>query len=160
MKEFIRLFAMMAVAISATAVHAAIITVNTTNNAVVAGQTNLTQAIQMLQDGDTIRFNIFGAGPHYLVTPDAVLGPGGGGGYPEITNNNVTIDGFSQPGSSPNSNTILASNNAVYRVVLDSRAGGRHVWDIDGYGTSESGILVVSGNNFHLQGVCLIGVYG
>jgi hypothetical protein len=161
MNKHCRLFAVTLIVAGLTTVHAAIITVNTEDNDdFSAGKTNLVTAINSLQDGDTIQFEIPGPGPHYLVTPGSVLGAGGGGGYPEITANNITIDGFSQAGSSPNSNSILAANNASYKIVLDSRAGGSHVWDIDGYGTSESGILVVSGNSFHLQGVCLIGVYG
>src|SRR5262249_39136643 len=121
MKMFIRLCVLIAVAAFTTTIHAAIITVNSTNNAVVAGQTNLTQAIQLLQDGDTINFNMPGTSGqvHYLATPN--------GGYPIITNNNVTIDGYSQPGASPNTNSIHAPNNARLRVCLDSR---------NGYGTS------------------------
>src|SRR5262249_36042618 len=100
MKRLVQCYALTALATCATTLHAAIITVNSNNNTdFSAGVTNLVQAINLLQDGDTIRFNIPGPGPHYLITPDPVLGAGGGGGYPEITNNNVTIDGFSQPGS-------------------------------------------------------------
>src|SRR5882724_10094326 len=139
----------------------AIITVNTTDNTdFTAGKTNLVTAINSLHDGDTIQFAISGAGVHRLVTPAPVLGAGGGGGYPEITNNDVTIDGFSQAGSSANSNTILATNNAVYKIVLDSTGGGTHVWDIGGFGTSESGIFVVSGHRFHLQGVSMVSAFG
>src|SRR5438270_5227089 len=83
--------------------HAAIITVTTTNNvSPLPGETSLKQAIAGLHDGDTIRFNIPGAGPYYIQTPTD--------GYALITNNNVTIDGYSQPGASPNTNTILAPN--------------------------------------------------
>jgi hypothetical protein len=113
------LIAMMGVARAAT------ITVNTADNTdFSAGKTNLVRAIQALQDGDTIQFNIPGAGPHFLITPALVLGAGGGGGYPEITKNNVTIDGYSQPGAVPNTNPIKAANNAQIKIVIDSRAGG------------------------------------
>lgn len=140
---------------------AKMITVNTVNNASPpAGQTNLAMAIQLLEDGDTIRFDIAGPGPHFLVTPAMVLAPGGGGGYPEITKNNVTIDGYSQPGAAPNTNPILSSNNAQIKIVLDSRTGGGHVWDISGYGTSEAGMLVVSGNNVTIKGLSFIGAPG
>src|SRR5437879_303995 len=89
----------------AAQMQAKIITVNTQDNTdFSAGKTNLVTAINLLADGDTIRFNIPGAGAHYLVTPV--------GGYAVISNNNITIDGYSQSGSSPNSNTILAANNA------------------------------------------------
>lgn len=161
MNNFIRLLALSAVVACVTTARAAIITVNTEDNAdFSAGKTNLVTAINSLQDGDTIAFNISGAGPHFLITPPMVTGPGGGGGYPEITKNNVTIDGYTQPGASPNTNPILATNNAQLKIVLDSRGGGAHVWDISGYGTSESGILVVSGNNAIIKGLCFLGVYG
>src|ERR1043166_2369104 len=68
------------------------------------GRTNLVRAINLLQDGDTIQFNLPGPGVHYIDTP--------ADGYPLITNNNITIDGYSQPGASPNSNPIHAANNA------------------------------------------------
>jgi len=44
---------------------------------------------------------------HRLITAGASPRAGGGGGYPEITNSDVTINGFSQAGSSANSNTML-----------------------------------------------------
>src|ERR1700746_3280784 len=95
-----------------------IIVVNTINNVSPApGETNLVKAISLLQDGDTIQFNIPG-GPgqvFYLQTPP--------GGYPIITNNNITIDGYSQPGATPNSNPIHAPNNAKIKICLDSRNG-------------------------------------
>ena len=141
----------------AFSVSAKTIVVTTTNNvSPPVGETNLIQAIQLLADGDTIAFNIPGPGPHYLVTPPQI--PGDGGGYPEITHNNVTIDGYTQPGAAPNSNTILATNNAEIQIVLDSREGGSHVWNIPGYGDTESGILVVSGNNVTIRGLSFLGV--
>ncbi len=142
-------------------VQAATITVNTADNSdFSAGKTNLVTAINALHDGDTIQFNIPGAGPHFLITPAMVTGPGGGGGYPEITNNNVTIDGYSQPGAVPNSNPILAPNNAQIKIVIDSRAGGAHVWDISGFSTGESGMLAVSGNNVTIKGLSFLGKRG
>lgn len=142
-------------------VQAATITVNTADNTdFSAGMTNLVTAINLLNDGDTINFGIPGSGVHRLITPPPVLGVGGGGGYPEITKNDVTIDGFSQSGSSANTATILATNNAVYTIVLDSTADGTHVWDITGFGTSESGVFVVSGHRFHLQGVSMVSAFG
>ncbi|MBI4662431.1 MAG: hypothetical protein HY735_26740 [Verrucomicrobia bacterium] len=126
---------------------AAIITVTTTNNvSPAAGQTSLAQALATLSDGDEIRFNIPGPGPHYIATPK--------GGYPQIAKHNITIDGYTQPGAAPNSNPILSPNNAKLAVVLDSRDGGRTVLDYDGYSTSESAILgVVGGTNFVVRGL-------
>ncbi|MBI3417304.1 MAG: hypothetical protein HY043_18590, partial [Verrucomicrobia bacterium] len=93
-----------------------IITVTTTNNVSPATQeTSLLQALSKLADGDTIQFAIPGTGPYFIPTPT--------NGYPLITNNNITIDGYSQPGASPNTNSILAPNNARLQIVLDSRSG-------------------------------------
>jgi len=157
MKRFVPLFAVTAVIACVTTSRAAIITVNTGDNTdFSAGKTNLVAAINSLHDGDTINFNIPNTttNKHYLITPP--IDPNNG--YPPITNNNITIDGYSQPGSSPNSNTILAANNAQIRIVLDSRAGGAHVEDINGYGTSESAVLfVVHGTNVHIKGLCFLG---
>src|SRR5690349_7569376 len=135
---------------------AKIITVTTTDNvSPPAGQTNLVQAINLLQDGDTINFNIPGSGPHYLVSPS--------GGYPIITNlNNITIDGYSQPGSSPNTNPILSSNNANITIVLDARNANftTLATDISGYGTGEEAILFVLGStNFSVRGLCFLGTW-
>ena len=83
---------------------AAIITVTTENNLTPpTGQTSLNQALTQARDGDTIRFNIPGDGPHFLLTPP--------GGYPLITNS-IRIEGYSEPGATPNTSPILAANNA------------------------------------------------
>ena len=88
MKKFF--VSILLVALWASHVGAKIIIVNTTNNvSPVAGETNLVQALQLLQDGDAIHFNLPGSGPFYLITPP--LSPDNG--YPAISNNNVTIDG-------------------------------------------------------------------
>lgn len=95
---------------------AKIIIVNTTDNSSTSSsQTNLVQAIKLLQDGDTIQFNISGTNVHYIDTPVD--------GYPLITANSVTLDGYTQPGAAPNSNPLHAPNNAQLRVVLTSTNG-------------------------------------
>src|ERR1051326_2915325 len=122
---------------------AAVITVNTTNNVSPGpNETNLVAALRALRDGDTIQFNIPGNGPFYLATPSA--------GYPFITNNNVLIDGYSQTGSLPNTNPILAPNNARIQIVLDSRDGPGQATLLGplanpGYDDSESAILALLG---------------
>ncbi|HAB15101.1 MAG TPA: hypothetical protein PLX89_15820 [Verrucomicrobiota bacterium] len=135
------------------------ITVNNPSNVAVVGQTNLLQAIGMLEDGDTIQFNIAGAGPHYIQTPD--------GGYPYIEADNVTIDGYTQPGAVPNSNTILAANNAQIKIILDSRNGNSKIMDFPpdnpnddtGYGSGESAILgVLTATNVTVRGVGMLAV--
>lgn len=136
-------------------VSAKVIVVNTTNNVSPGpGETNLIMAINALKDGDAIHFNIPGPGPFYLITPPLLPD----NGYPAITNHNVTIDGYTQPGSSPNSNTILSSNNANIQIVLDSRDGGARMEDIPGYGTTESAVLFVKGaTNVTISGLCFLG---
>ena len=151
---------------------AAVITVNTTNNVdpVPIVETSLLQAMQMVQEGDTIAFNIpnvpLMSDVHYILTPT--------NGYPLITRNNVTIDGYTQPGAMPNSNPILAANNARIKIVLDSRAiidpntytnytsmayepanGGA------GFGDTEFAVLgIFGGTNVHIRGLCLLGSHG
>jgi len=145
--------------VAGTAVGPKTITVTSVNSAIVAGQTNLTQAIEMLNDGDTINFAISEAGPHYLLTPV--------GGYPYITANNVMINGYSQPGAVPNTNPILAANNAQIKIVLDSRNGNSKIMDFPGdtpnddtgYGSGESAIFGVLGaTNVTLKGLGMLAV--
>jgi hypothetical protein len=58
---------------------------------------------------DTIAFNIPGSGPH-VITPASSL--------PVITDP-VVIDGYTQPGSSPNTGGLQEQCNAVLQIVLD-----------------------------------------
>ncbi len=137
---------------------ARVVTVTTANNVnPPVGSTSLLQAMTGLQNGDTIRFNIPGAGPHFIATPV--------GGYPLITADNVTIDGYSQPGAVPNSNPILAANNAQLRIVLDSRNGNVHVMDFDsdinssGYGDTEAAIIgIYAATNVTISGFSFLSV--
>ncbi|WP_291980824.1 carboxypeptidase regulatory-like domain-containing protein [Luteitalea sp.] len=90
----------------ATTAGAATFTVTTTSN---AGAGSLRQAMldaNAAAGADTIVFNIPGAGPH-VITPVTAL--------PSITGP-VTIDGFTQPGSSPN--TLVVGNDAVIRIEI------------------------------------------
>lgn len=105
----------MAAAMAPWAASAAVITVTSPSDSHVAGKTNLSEAILALNDGDTIAFNISGAGPHYLIAP--------AGGFPVITKKNVTVDGYTQTGAKANTNPITAANNAVIKIVLDCRNG-------------------------------------
>ncbi len=97
---------------TASAVHAVDRIVTTTAG---TGAGSLTAAINALADGDTIKFAIPGAGPHFIQTPPD--------GYPLITENNITIDGYSQPGAVPNTASIHSANNAVLKIVLTSTNG-------------------------------------
>jgi len=78
---------------------------------------------------NTITFNIAGAGPHYITPPV--------GGFPIVTKDNLTIDGYSQPGSAVNTAAITATNNAAIKIVLDARAPNSNFRDMAyvGYGS-------------------------
>jgi hypothetical protein len=122
-----------------------------------AGSLSLAQALSKVQNGDRIAFNIAGNGPHLLLTPPD--------GYPLITANNLTIDGYSQPGSVPNSNPILAANNAKISIVLDSRNGNVTLLDFagdspnddTGYGDSEAAVLgILTATNVTIRGLDIL----
>lgn len=132
--------------------HASIITVNTVdNNDASPGVTNLMTALTLVASGDTINFNIPGSGPHYIITPV--------GGYPLVTNlAGVSINGYSQPGSTPNTNTILAPNTANILVYLDSRNG--ELTDLTGHSgfDQEGAILPILGwTNTVISGLGFLG---
>ena len=141
----------------------AIRTVTTTNNENPGAATSLLQVLSSLNDGDYVRFNIPGAGPHTIVTPL--------GGYPLITNNGVTIDGYTQPGSVRNSNAILGGNNAQLRIIIDSTGTDSEPnpenaslplrrstrLPFSGYGNSENGIIpVLQADNFAIRGISFV----
>ncbi len=142
--------------------HAATLLVTTTDSdSPPAGTLSLKQALQQAQDGDTVAFQIPGDGPHYLPTPD--------GGYPIVLRSNLTIDGYTQPGSAPNTNPILAGNNAKIQIVLDSRNGNHTVMDGEsfpqdfdgdstGFGDDEAGVLGFhSGTGLKIRGLSIVG---
>lgn len=131
---------------------AKIIVVNTVDNSDTSiGKTSLLTAFQGLASGDTINFNLPGAGPFYIATPSD--------GYPMLTGlTNITINGYSQPGSSFNTHTILSSNNAVVAVYLDSRNGG--LTDVSGHNgyDQEGAILPILGwTNTVISGLGFLG---
>jgi hypothetical protein len=93
-------------------VSAATFTVTTTAD---SGPGSLRQAILDSNandpaESDIINFNIPGAGPH-VITPSS--------GLPFIFSRNITIDGYTQPGSSPNTRTPAQGGlDSVIRIVL------------------------------------------
>jgi len=93
---------------------AATITVSTD---VATGPGSLTAAILALHDGDTIAFHIppDSGEVHYIKTPPD--------GYPLITKNNITIDGYTQGGAASNTASIHAANNAALKIALTSTNG-------------------------------------
>ncbi len=96
-------------AIAGRAGGATIVVSNTSDS----GPGSLRQAIVTANSSagvpDVIQFNIAGAGPH-TITPASAL--------PTITDA-VVIDGYSQPGASPNS--LSAGDNAVIQILVRER---------------------------------------
>src|SRR5438093_76769 len=75
-------------------------------------------AITNAHPGDTIKFNITGAGPFYFKPPPT--------GFPLVYHKDgLTIDGSSQSGWVANTASITNTNNAVIKIVLDGRNGGK-----------------------------------
>jgi hypothetical protein len=69
-------------------------------------------------DSDTIDFAIPGPGPH-VITPTS--------GLPFIFTRNITIDGYTQPGSSPNTRTPAQGGlDSVIRIVLSGANFGNN----------------------------------
>lgn len=99
--------------IAATALPAATFTVTNTND---SGAGSLRQAILDANSNpgaDTIAFNVPGQGVQ-TISPLTPLSP--------LTDDaGVTIDGYTQPGASPN--TLAAGDNAVLLIELDGTAG-------------------------------------
>ena len=73
-------------------------------------------ALTNCHPGDTIAFNLSGPGPFYLQEPPE--------GFPIIHKlGNLLIDGYTQPGASPNTGSVTQANNAVIKIVIDGRNG-------------------------------------
>jgi parallel beta-helix repeat protein len=95
--------------------------------------------------GDTIAFNIPTASPGCAGAP-AVCTIKPVAALPNLTASNTTIDGFSQPGAHPNTNSLPAGINAVITVQLDGSSAGNGV---DG--------LTLSGSNNVVLGLSITG---
>ena len=99
-------------------------------------------AITNCNAGDTIAFNIdtgvHGPGPYYFKGPPPFQPPYGGGLPLVYKKHNLLIDGYTQPGASPNNNAITQANNAVIKIVIDARSGGSRGMD---YGTFDGTII-------------------
>ena len=80
-------------------------------NTDISGPGSLAQAItdaNNLAGADTIEFNIPGTGVHTItVIPDTLLG----------IIDDVTIDGYTQPGATPN--TLAVGDNAIILIQID-----------------------------------------
>jgi len=153
MKKFKLLMSVLIVA-GAVATQASTRTVTTTAS---SGAGSLADAIAALNNGDTIAFNIGGTGPHYITPPT--------GGFGIITQNNITIDGYTEPGSSVNTSTILAANNANIQIVIKGSDNGTTstftdltALGITGFTDGEEALLAgIGATNFTVRGICFLG---
>jgi hypothetical protein len=96
-------------------------------------------------DTNVVSFNIPGAGPH-IITPTS--------GLPTLTSP-VIIDGFTQPGSSPNTNGPGQPGNAVMKIVIDGSATpppplGFSCIGLSGGNSTVRGVVI---NNYGRHGV-------
>lgn len=119
-QRIVRLIGIVFIA-SIGAAHAATFTVTT------AASDGVGSFSQAIRDADasadptnTINFGIppFDGTVKYIVPPV--------GGFPLIIKDNVTVDGYSQPGSVVNTAPITATNNAKIRIALDGSLDARY----------------------------------
>jgi CSLREA domain-containing protein len=149
-------FALLALCLSSQA-FAATVTVTSTADTVAAddGQVTLREAITSINAGndlgdpditaqnpgvygtsDTIDFNIAGAGVHLIATTSSL----------SAINKPVFINGYSQPGTQPNTNAFNAGINAVLLIEISGVPGGA-VLDILAPGTVVRGLAIHGGTN-------------
>ena len=123
--------------------------------------TSLREAISFSNSNagtDTVAFDIPGAGPHTISLGSAL---------PNITES-VIIDGFSQPGASPNTNPVTQADNAVRTVKVAGNgnefvlvdAGGTTIRGLHFEGSNQNGIRIFSGSGSTLAGNLLTNVAG
>jgi hypothetical protein len=145
----------------AGAADAATVTVTNVDDAVsnIGARGTFYWAITNCNAGDTIAFAIPGSGPHYLLVPP--------GGFPMVyKKHNLLIDGYTQPGSSPNTHSITQANNAVIQVVIDARNGNSRDMNYTAYGTTvvvdppiDNSTIVNEQGGFGSTERALLGIY-
>jgi hypothetical protein len=118
-------------------------------------------ALTNCNSGDTIAFNIQnqGSGPFYFQVPYD--------GFPLIYHKyNLTIDGYTQSGASPNTNPLTNANNAVIKIVIDGRAGGGRSMEYAQYGTTiisdppiDNSASASEGDPWSANETALLGIY-
>jgi hypothetical protein len=102
-------------------------------------------ALTNCSPGDTINFNIPGSGVHYLKPPV--------NGFPLLYHKHgVTINGYSQAGSAANTAAITATNNAVIKIVLDSRNGNFTDMAYVYYGTKTTPVPPIDNSQLYGDG--------
>ncbi|UCE18635.1 MAG: hypothetical protein JSV84_17585, partial [Gemmatimonadota bacterium] len=118
-------------------------TVTNTND---SGDGSLSWAIDQANTNpgkDIINFNIPGTGPH-RIQPIT--------GLPAVSDP-VTIDGYTQPGSSPNTNPVGQGLNTVLKIILDgSSSDGGIGLDITAGSCTVRGLVI---QNFGIYGIDL-----
>ncbi|HEX4441091.1 MAG TPA: IPT/TIG domain-containing protein [Thermoanaerobaculia bacterium] len=114
-----------------------------------SGAGSLRQAIldaNAAPGADAIHFDIPGSGVH-TITPASAL--------PDITSP-VTIDGYTQPGSSPNTNGPGQPDNSVHQIELDGANAGANAIGLRVYqgagGSTIRGLVI---NRFSSRGIVL-----
>lgn len=123
-------------------------TVTNTND---SGAGSLRQAITDANNNagaDTINFNIPGAGVK-TITPLSAL--------PTITEA-VTIDGYTQPGASPN--TLASGDNAVLLVEINGSSAGPATTDGLTISASNCAVRGLAINRFTLRGILVRPLFG
>ncbi|MCH7485319.1 MAG: right-handed parallel beta-helix repeat-containing protein, partial [Chloroflexi bacterium] len=111
------------------------------------GDCSLREALLDTTGGETISFSIPGAGPH-VIQPTSAL--------PGLTDS-VSIDGYTQPGASPNSAAAWQPGNASLQIVLDGSAiaGDANGLFIGGTSVSIRGLVI---QNFSRDGI-MVGAF-
>jgi titin len=99
---------------------------------------------------DTIAFNIPGLGPH-TIQPASPL--------PTISDP-VVVDGYTQPGASPNSNPPGSGTNAVLKIELDGTNAGALTDGLTIVGAGGSTVRGLVINRFSYNGVLGVGFGG
>ena len=97
---------------------------------------------------NVIAFNIPGTGPH-AIRPASPL--------PVITDT-LLIDGYTQPGSTANSNTIADGSNAVLKIEIDGSSAGAETPGLV-IAASQSVVRGVVVNRFTNAGIAVLGNY-
>ncbi len=124
-----RRLAALGLALAASPLLAATFTVTNTAD---SGAGSLRQAIldaNANPGADTIAFNVTGSGVH-TIAPLSTM----------IITDAVTIDGFTQAGSSPN--TLLVGNDAAYMVEIDAGGTAGNVFNVFTSGATIRGLLI------------------
>ena len=117
--------------VASTPLLAATFTVTNTND---TGAGSLRQAIDDANanpGADTIEFDIPGSGVH-TITPQSLL---------PIVNEAVTIDGYTQPGSSPNTNPT-GGLNSVLQIEIDGTVAPNRVVTIGASNVTVRGLVI------------------